>query len=69
MDKTKNINRASKRHKGIDEEVDKLLNVRFIYEIEYPEWLANMVLAKKANEKWRMCVNYIDLIEVFPKDF
>ena len=27
----------------------------------YPDWLANMVIVKKANGKWRMCVDFTDL--------
>lgn len=47
----KKKNHALERQKAIDEEVEKLLTMRFIFEIEYPEWLANVVLAKKLNEK------------------
>ena len=39
-----------------------------IREVEYPEWLANVVLVKKANEKWRLCINFIDINRVCPKD-
>ena len=24
----------------------------------YPDWLANVVMVKKANDKWRMCVDF-----------
>ena len=34
----------------------------------YPEWLANVVLVKKANGKWRMCVDFTDLNKACPKD-
>lgn len=30
--------------------------------------LSNVVLIKKANEKWRMCVGYTDLNKACPKD-
>ena len=35
----------------------------------YPEWLTNVVLAKKENEKWRMCVNFTNLNKACTKDF
>jgi len=38
-----------------------LLSAGHIREIQYPEWLANVVLVKKANGKWRMCVDFTDL--------
>ena len=40
----------------------------FIWEVYYPEWLANVVLVKKANGKLRMCVDFTDLNKVCPKD-
>ena len=36
--------------------------------MHYPEWLANVVLVKKANGKWRMCVDFTDLNKACPKD-
>ena len=40
----------------------------FIREVYYPNWLANVVLVKKANGKWRMCVDFTDLNKACPKD-
>ena len=34
----------------------------------YLDWLANVVMVKKANGKWRMCVDFIDLNKACPKD-
>ena len=34
------------------EEVEKLLAARFIREVFYPEWLANIVMVKKSKGKW-----------------
>ena len=50
------------------EEVRKLLEADFIREVYYPDWLANVVMVKKANEKWRMCVDFMDLNRVCQKD-
>jgi len=44
------------------------LSTGHIREIKYPEWLANVVLVKKANGKWRMCVDFTDLNKACPKD-
>jgi len=38
-----------------------LLSAGFIEEAHYTTWLSNMVLVKKANGKWQMCVDYTDL--------
>ena len=48
---------APERKKAINEEVGKLLQAKAIIEVEYPEWLANVVLVKKANGKWRLCID------------
>jgi hypothetical protein len=46
------------KRRAIGEEIHKLLAARFIKEVFHPEWLANPVLVKKKNGKWRMCVDY-----------
>ena len=46
-------------HQVIKEEVDNLLKARFIGEIKYPEWMANVAVVLKKDEKLRVCVDYI----------
>jgi len=52
----------------VQEETKKVLSVGHIREIQYPEWLANVILVKKVNGKWRMCVDFTDLNKACPKD-
>ena len=59
---------APERQKAINEEVGKLLHAGAIREVEYPEWLANVVLVKKANDKWRLCIDFTDVNRACPKD-
>ena len=56
------------RQKTIDEEVSKLLQDKAIREVEYPDWLANLVLVKKANDKWRICIDFTDINRACSKD-
>jgi hypothetical protein len=56
-----------KKRKVIGEEVHKLLEAGFIKEVHHPEWLANPILVKKKNGKWRMCVDYTSLNKACPK--
>ena len=56
------------RNKVIMEEAEKLLIAGFIREVYYPKWLANVVMVKKSNVKWRMCVNFTNLNNACPKD-
>ena len=59
---------APKRQKAINEEVAKLLQAGAIREVEYSEWLANVVLVRKANGKWRLCIDFTDVNRACPKD-
>ena len=59
---------APKRDQAVREEVTKLLMAGFIRKVYYPDWLANIILVKKANGKWRMCVDFTDLNKACPKD-
>ena len=59
---------APERNQAIAEEVRKLQEASFIREIYYPDWLANVVMVKKASGKWRMCVDFTDLNKACPKD-
>ena len=53
---------------AIKEEIQKLTTAQFIREVYYLDWLANVVMVKKANGKWRICVNFTDLNKACPKD-
>ena len=61
--------RPSKEHAdAIKEEVIKLKCAGAIKEVFYPEWLANTMVVKKKNEKWRVCVDFTDLNKACLKD-
>jgi hypothetical protein len=53
---------------GARNKVKRLLSAGVIIEVTYPEWLANTVMVKKANGKWRMCIDFTDLNKACPKD-
>ncbi|XP_077217943.1 uncharacterized protein LOC143852446 [Tasmannia lanceolata] len=59
---------APERRRAIREEVERLLKADFIREIQYPDWLANVVMVKKSNGKWRTCIDFTDLNKACPKD-
>jgi hypothetical protein len=42
-------------------EVQRLLYAGFIRVVAYPQWLANVVMVRKKNDKWQMCTDFIDL--------
>ena len=45
-----------------------MLEVDFIREVFYLDWLANVVMVKKTDGKWRMCLDFVDLNKTCPKD-
>jgi hypothetical protein len=55
------------RRRAIGVELRRLLEAGFIKELFHPTWLANPMLVKKKNGKWRMCVDYTSLNKACPK--
>ena len=52
----------------VKEELQKLLDARFIYPISDSEWVSPLVLVPKKNGKWRICVDYRELKKATKKD-
>jgi hypothetical protein len=52
---------------GAKAEVKRFLNARVIRDVAYPKgW--PIVMVKMSNDKWRMCIDFIDLNKACPKD-
>ena len=49
-------------------EVQKLIEAGFIRKCQYPKWISNVVLVKKPNGTWRMCIDFTDLNKACLKD-
>ncbi|GKE33338.1 hypothetical protein Tco_1452660 [Tanacetum coccineum] len=60
--------KAPDRNKAIQEEVAKLVEVEIIWEVHYYDWLSNLVMVKKHDGSWRMCMDFTDLNKSCPKD-
>ena len=52
----------------VKEEIQKLLEARFIYPISDSEWVYPLVILPKKNGKWRVCVDYKGLTKATQKD-
>ncbi|GAU39748.1 hypothetical protein TSUD_219910 [Trifolium subterraneum] len=59
---------SPEKMEAAEKAVKDLLEANFISEAKYTTWLSNVVLVKKSNGKWRMCVDYTDLNRACPKD-
>ena len=61
--------RSAREHiEAVKSEVQKLKKAGVIIKIYFPKWLANTVVVRKNNGKWRVCVDFMDLNQVCPKD-
>lgn len=58
----------AKKCVAIVREVECLPEAGFIKEFSYPEWMSNVVLVRKANEKWCMCMDFTDINKACPKN-
>ncbi|GKB45282.1 reverse transcriptase domain-containing protein [Tanacetum coccineum] len=56
------------RNQVIQEEVGKLVEAGIMKEVHYHDLLSNLVMVKKHDDSWRMCVNFKDLDKACPKD-
>ena len=67
--KQKKRNFNEEKNAAIRKEVEKLKRAGAIRELQFPEWIANVVLVKKSNGEWRMCTDFTNLNKACPKDW
>jgi hypothetical protein len=59
---------TSERCETIQQEVNRLREAGFIRPVDYPSWLANLVLVEKLDGSWRICIDYTSLNKACSKD-
>ena len=59
---------ALERQQFIAEEIMKLEAASSVRGVLHPTWLANPVIVRMANGKWRLCIDFTDLNKACPKD-
>ena len=59
---------AVERQEFIAEEIKKLEAAGLVRGVLHPTWLANPVVVRKANGKWRLCIEFTDVNKACPKD-
>ncbi|GAA0156475.1 hypothetical protein LIER_43362 [Lithospermum erythrorhizon] len=67
--KQKKRNFSDDKNRAIQKEVEELVATKAISERQFPEWIANVVMVKKSNNKWRMCIDFTSLNKACPKDY
>jgi hypothetical protein len=53
---------------SIKEEVDKIINVGFIYHVPFSKWVSNLVLVDTKQGNLHVCMDFMDLNKSSPKD-
>lgn len=53
---------------AINEDVGNIFDIWFIIEIKYHTWFTIMILVRKDINKWRMCVDFTNLNNIYLKD-
>jgi len=64
----KKMKMGREKREAAKAKVQKLVSVGFIKETTYTTWLANILLVKKSNGKWRMCTDYTNLNNACPNN-
>ena len=60
---------SSKEHSDVvNEEVNKLKQTGAIKKVFYLEWLVNIVVVKKKNGRWQVCVDFTNPNKAYPID-
>ena len=59
---------APEHNKVINAEAQKLIDIRSVRKVHYPDWLANTIIVRKKNGKRWVCIDFTDLNKACPKD-
>jgi hypothetical protein len=59
---------SAERAEATKVELQRLLDADIIRPVQYLEWLAHVVMVRKKNKKWRICVDFTHLSKCCPKD-
>ena len=62
------MDHLEQENRELKEEVKKHIDVGFLVTSKYSQWVANIVLVLKKDEKVHICVDYKDLNKASPKD-
>ncbi|GKC04051.1 reverse transcriptase domain-containing protein, partial [Tanacetum coccineum] len=59
---------SPEKSKAVAKEVEEWLKAGIIRPVQYPTWISNLVLVKKADGTWRMCIDFKNVNSTCPKD-
>ncbi|GKB39276.1 reverse transcriptase domain-containing protein [Tanacetum coccineum] len=59
---------APEQNEAACKEEEELLKADILHEVKYQTWVANPIMIKKRDERWKMCVDFTDINKACPKD-
>ncbi|GJY12020.1 hypothetical protein Tco_0381329 [Tanacetum coccineum] len=59
---------APERNKAICKEVKELTNANILREVKYQTWVSNLVMVKKDDGRWKLCIKFTNINKACPKD-
>ncbi|GKC05988.1 reverse transcriptase domain-containing protein [Tanacetum coccineum] len=60
---------ASDRTQVVIKEVEEWTSAGIVHPVRYPIWISNLVLVKKNDGSWRMCIDFKNINSACPKDY
>ncbi|GJT87703.1 reverse transcriptase domain-containing protein [Tanacetum coccineum] len=66
--KQKKKSLAPKRNQAIHIQVKELTHANILREVKYQTWVSNPVIVKKADRRWKLCVDFTDINKACPKE-
>ncbi|GKB37575.1 reverse transcriptase domain-containing protein [Tanacetum coccineum] len=60
---------ASNRSQAVTKKVEEWVKAGIVRLVRYPTWISNLVLVKKGDRSWRMCIDFKNLNSPCPKDY
>ncbi|GKE07488.1 reverse transcriptase domain-containing protein [Tanacetum coccineum] len=66
--KQKKRSMEPKRNEVIHTQVEEFTKANILREVKYQTWLSNPVIAKKADGRWKPCIDFTDINKACPKE-
>ncbi|GJY30358.1 reverse transcriptase domain-containing protein [Tanacetum coccineum] len=66
--KQKKRSLALERNEAIHTQVEELAKANILREVKNQTWVSNPVIMKKANGRWKLCIDFTDINKACPKE-
>ncbi|GJU18299.1 hypothetical protein Tco_1146265 [Tanacetum coccineum] len=60
---------GAKKSRAVSKEVEEWVKAGIVRLVKYPTWISNLVLVKKVDDTWRMCIDFKNQNSACLKDY